>query len=320
MRTATKIWLGIAAFLVITGMILIAAAMWECRWDLTKLSTQEYKMNTYELAKEFNSISIKTDTADIDFILSNDGKCRVECYEREKTQHLVNIQENVLTIHMKDERSWYDYIGIHFDSPKITVYLPKAEYASLLIRESTGDITIPNDFQFTTADIAASTGNVTVSASASESIKIKISTGNIAVTNAAAGALDLSVTTGSITASNVSCTGDATIKVTTGKTTLSNLVCNNLLSTGSTGAITLNNLLAAEKITINRSTGNVLLNRSDAAELAVTTSTGTVKGTLLSEKTFIVKTDTGRIEVPQSQTGGKCQIITSTGNIKIDIS
>ena len=58
---------------------------------------------------------------------------------------------------------------------------------------------------------------------------------------------------------------------------------------------------------------------SDAAQISVKTSTGDVTGTLLSEKVFITETSTGTIRVPKTITGGKCEITTSTGNIKIDI-
>ena len=60
-------------------------------------------------------------------------------------------------------------------------------------------------------------------------------------------------------------------------------------------------------------------NACDAAEIYVETDTGDVKGTLLSDKVYIVFTDTGKINVPKAVTGGRCEISTDTGNIKIEI-
>ena len=51
----------------------------------------------------------------------------------------------------------------------------------------------------------------------------------------------------------------------------------------------------------------------------VNTSTGDVNGTLLSEKIFITDTSTGRVSVPKTTSGGKCEITTSTGDINIGI-
>ena len=49
------------------------------------------------------------------------------------------------------------------------------------------------------------------------------------------------------------------------------------------------------------------------------THTGDVSGNLLSDKVFITETDTGRIDVPKTTTGGKCEIKTDTGDIRISI-
>lgn len=319
MRKTTKIWIVIAASLVFVGLIMFAAVMSEYKWDFSKLSTGKYETNTYEISEEFSNLSMNTDTADIIFALSDDGKCRVECYEEEKAKHSVAVQENTLVIKMIDERTWYDYIGINFGSPKITVYLPKAEYASLFIKESTGDIEIPKNFKFEGVDISSSTGDVNFFASASKLIKIRTSTGNVCVENTSAETLDLSASTGRITVSNVICGGDANINVSTGRTNLNNIECKNLTSSGDTGDISLNHVIAAEKFSIKRSTGDVRFDGSDAAEILVETDTGDVTGTFLSEKIFFVETDTGSVDVPESITGGRCEITTDTGDIELDI-
>ena len=319
MRKTAKIWLVIAASLVFVGLIMFAAVMSEYKWDFSKLSTGKYETNTYEISEEFSNLSMNTDTADIIFALSDDGKCRVECYEEEKAKHSVAVQENTLVIKMIDEKSWYDYIGINFGSPKITVYLPKAEYTSLFINGSTGDIEIPKNFKFEGVDISLSTGDVNFFASASKLIIIKTSTGNICVENTSAGTLDLSASTGRITVSNVICGGDVNINVSTGRTNLNNIECKNLTSSGDTGNISLNNVIAAEKFSIKRNTGDVRFDGSDAAEILVETDTGDVTGTFLSEKTFFVETDTGSVDVPESITGGRCEITTNTGDIELDI-
>lgn len=81
----------------------------------------------------------------------------------------------------------------------------------------------------------------------------------------------------------------------------------------------MNHVIATEDLSIERSTGDVILEGIDAGEIDVKTSTGDVTGTLLSEKVFITETNTGRVKVPKTVTGGKCEIKTSTGDILIDI-
>lgn len=318
MRTATKIWLITAAALVLGGCLIMGGTMSMLKWDFTKLSTNKYEENTYELSDTFTKISMDTDTADITFALSADGKCKVICYESEKDKNSVAVQDDTLTI-QTSKKAWYDYIGINLGAPKITVYLPQAEYTSLVIHEDTGDITIPKDFSFGSVDIALSTGQVSFAASASGQIKIKSSTGNIQMDDTSAGELDLTVSTGKVTASNVVCLGDFKLEVDTGKTQLTNVQCKNFTTTGDTGKITMCKVVASEKFSIERSTGDVTFDSCDAAEILVETSTGDVTGSFLTDKIFLIQTDTGKKAVPESVTGGKCKITTSTGDIKITI-
>ncbi len=319
MSKRTKIWLIIAASLVLIGSIIFGGVMTMFKWDFTKLSTVKYETNDYEINEEYKNISIVTKTADILFVLSKNQKTSVVCHEQENMKHSVSVRDGALLIEVYDTRKWYEHIGINFTTPKITVYIPQGEYGELLVKGSTGDIEIPKEFKFQSIDISGSTGNVTNLASASKIIKINISTGNIRVENISAGALDLSVSTGSITVSNVTCEAELKINVSTGKTHITDTKCQNIVSSGDTGDISLKNVIATERFSIERSTGDVKFDSSDAAEIFVKTDTGSVKGSLLTEKVFITQSDTGSVDVPKTVTGGKCEISTDTGNIKITI-
>jgi len=320
MSKAAKTWLIIATSLVIVGLIVIAAVMMLCNWDFTWLSTVKYETNTYHVSEKFSNISMKTETADICFAASGDGTCRVVCYEPENEKHAALVQDDTLTINVVDEREWYEYIGITTGTPKITVYLPDAEYDMLFIKESTGDIEIPKDFRFESIDISTSTGDVKSLASALEVMKINTDTGDIRIENASANMFDLSVSTGKVVAKSITCEGDIQIDVSTGDAQLTDVACKSILSNGGTGDLSLKNVIAAETFFAQRSTGDVRFDGCDAAELFVKTDTGDVTGTLLSEKIFIVGTDTGNIDVPKTVTGGRCEITTDTGDIKIAIS
>ena len=319
MRKATKVWLITAASLVLVGCILFVGVMSTRGWNFAKLSTVRYETNMHEISETFSDISLTTDTADIVFALSDDGKCRVECYEDQNAKHSVAVENDTLVIEIVDIKSWYDYIGFHFGSQKITVYLPKTEYNALSIHESTGNVEMPKDFAFANADISLSTGDVNFFASVREAVKTKTSTGNIRVEDTSAGSLDLSVTTGMVTFSGVTCRGDITVDVSTGKASLTDISCKSVISTGTTGSISLNRVIATNKFSIERSTGDVKFNGCDAAELYVKTNTGDVTGSLLTDKVFITDTDTGSVDVPKTAVGGRCEINTDTGNIKIRV-
>lgn len=320
MGRGTKICLWVGAFLILTGCILCISAALANNMNWEALSTMKPETNEYELTESIQNISIISDTADIQFIATENTVCKVICHEQVNIKHRVSISEGTLTVEKHDTRKWYEYIGIYFRMPKITVYLPKGTYGTLSVKGSTGDVEIPSDFQFESMDISISTGHVTSHASTTGNMRIKTSTGNIHLENVSANTIDLQVSTGKISATRIACHLDLRACVSTGDTELALVHCRNFTSTGSTGDLSLKNVVAAGNFSIERSTGHVTLDSCDAAELAIKTDTGYVKGTLQSDKVFIIKTDTGNIDVPETITGGKCKITTSTGDVQIQIA
>lgn len=319
MKHRTTVWLIVAASLVLVGCLIFGGVMSVLKWDFSKLSTAKYENNDYEIIENYKNISIITDTADIALVPSENLTTSVSCYEQTNKKHSVTVKDDTLVIEVVDTRKWYEYIGIHFGAPKITINLPQGEYGLLSVKSNTGDVEISKDFTFESIDISESTGNVTNYASALEVIKIKTSTGSIRVDHISAGALDLSVSTGEIIVSNAATEGDVTVNVSTGKTKMTDVECKNLISSGNTGDISLEHVIAAETFSIERSTGDVKFGGSDAAEIFVKTDTGDVTGNFLTEKVFMTQTDTGDIHVPKTTTGGRCEIVTDTGDIKITI-
>jgi DUF4097 and DUF4098 domain-containing protein YvlB len=320
MKKSAKIWLIIASLLVIIGAVMFAVSLIAYNGDFTKFATAKYQTNMHEISEEFADISIDTDTANIVFLPSDDGKCKVECHERENENHSVKVENGTLKITYVDQREWYEYIGINFGSTRVTIYLPSTEYSSLRIKEDTGNITLTSDFGFDVIDIKTSTGDVHCDRATAESVKIRTSTGNIELIGIECSSLDLGASTGNINVSDAKCSGDIKIEVSTGNTKLQSVSCKSLTSSGDTGDILLKKVIASEKFSIETDTGDIDFNASDAAEIFVETDTGDVCGTLLSSKVFITETDTGDVDVPKSTVGGRCEITTSTGDIEISIN
>lgn len=104
-----------------------------------------------------------------------------------------------------------------------------------------------------------------------------------------------------------------------GKSSLTDVSCKRLVSRGSTGDVSLHNVTASEAFSVVRSTGDITFRDCDASEVYAKTSTGNIEGNFLTDKIFLAKSDTGSIDVPQATTGGKCELITDTGHIKITV-
>ena len=299
MHKNLKLWLILAAVLIVAGLILVAIPMSIYGWDFTQLGSVPYETNTHTPGESFHSIQLDTDTADISILPSADGVSKVVCHEPENLTHSVEVTDGTLTIREVNGRQWHQHIGFSFDSSEITLYLSESEYQSLTIRESTGDIEISEGFLFHNIDINTSTGDVNSCASARENMRLHTNTGDIYLEGVSALQLDITVSTGDVT--------------------IVDAACDNLSSKGSTGDLNLKNVIAGETFQIERSTGDITFSGADAAEVFVTTDTGDVSGTLLTSKVFSIETDTGDVDVPTSTTGGICQIHTDTGDIDIAI-
>lgn len=282
MSKRNKRWLIIATSLTVIGLVIFVIAMSINGWDFSQLSTEKYETNTYEISEEFRDISLKTNTADVYFAVSADGKCNVECYEQTKVKHSVNVQNETLVINVVDDREWYEHIGINIGSPKITIYLPEDDYVSVM--------------------------------------KIKTATGDICIDGMSVEMIDFTVSTGDIAISNVECENSVRLEVSTGKTKVTDTTCRKLISDGSTGDISLEYVIVEDKIYIERDTGDVKFSKCDAGEISVETDTGDITGSLLTDKVFITESDTGKISVPKTANGGRCELSTDTGDIKISIS
>ena len=320
MKKGTVISLIIAGMLILLGAGLFAGAMSAIGWDFSKLSSDEFVTQTVEITKSFVAIEIEADTAKIRFVASQDDTMRVEYGDIEPVQYRVEVDNGILKIEVVDTREWYDYISIGFTPASyVTVYLPAGEYGALTIRHGTGDIELPDAFTFFELDIELSTGDVTVNSPVRNAVSITTDTGDISLTSAEAGALAVKTSTGSIKITNVSCAGDVSLHVGSGKSHLTNLRCQSLASTGSSGDITMKDVIASGAFEISRDTGDVTLERCDAASIKIQTDTGDVTGSLLSDKVFVYRTDTGDVDLPDTTTGGKCDISTDTGDIEIRI-
>ncbi len=320
MRKKTKLWLFAGALLVLLGCAIFFGALVAAGFDFSKISTAKYETATHEVGEPFGNISIVTDTADVVLVQTEAETGKVECYEQENLKHTVSVIDGTLVIELNDTRAWYEHIGINFGNPKkITVFLPKGTYGSLTVKADTSDVVIPKEIALESIDVTLSTGDVTCTASPTASLKIKTGTGDIDVSGITTGTLDLTVSTGEIEIVGVACTGAVTIGVSTGDVEIKNLSCESLTSTGDTGDLSMERVIVVGKLAIKRSTGDVELEGCDAAEIVIVTTTGEVEGTLLTGKTFVVDTDTGRKNIPEGTTGGRCEITTDTGDIKIRI-
>lgn len=337
MSKTVKNWLIAALALILAGAAMFTTALALCGWDITKLGTVDYVETTLEPSGDFENISINVYTTDLRLLPSEDGKCRIVCYEDEKISHTAEVKDGTLVIDTNDTRKWFT-VSLSFKSTTMEVYLPKSEYEYLDIRTDTGAVYLPNNCTFESINIDGNTGAVSCHSSAKGDVDIELDTGALVVSNVSAGSMKLKTDTGiielsgSTVAENIdvaSATGFVSLenitcvslraKADTGRVSLDGVTCSDLHAETDTGSIALENVVGSGKFELISDTGHIDLNGCDAAELYIETDTGSVSGELLTDKIFFAESDTGRVSVPKSMTGGRCEIKTDTGSIEMEV-
>lgn len=282
MKKRLKLWLILASALILAGIIIFGGVMTVFKWDFTQLTTYEYETHEYTITEAYHSISVNTKNADVEIVpVAGETKTTVNCHEQVLLSHEVHVTDGVLYIDVIDDREWHDYIGINFKQPTITVTVPQAEYDSIIITATTGDIHLD---RLTVASV------------------------------------DISVTTGDINICDVTCSSNISCSQTTGDAVLKRVNCNTLTASGTTGDMSMTDVIAKTELSVSRRTGSIWFERCDAEQISAHTTTGNIIGSIRSGKEFITHTSTGRINVPKSTSGGTCTLSTVTGNINISIA
>ncbi len=277
----TAIAILIAVLVVAIGAGLCFAGLSAVNFKVRDLGTAQYVTNTHELGESFTRVEMDLDTADVDVLPAEDGKCRVICVEREKYPHTVKVENGTLIVHSAKDQKWNFNIGFVVKSPSVTVYLPAADYESLRVAADTGAVKLVAGVSFQAVDVDADTGAVTVDGADVKKLKISADTGRIAIANMTPEAVELDADTGSVRVTDVVCSGDMRIEA---------------------------------------DTGSIRLEDVDAANLYLKADTGSITGTIRTSKTFVTKTSTGSVKVPDTTGDGRCEAYADTGSIKLSIS
>ena len=273
--------LRISLILLIAGIIFCAVALSFVGFDFSKLDSSGYTTETFVAETDFLDIRIHANTSDVRFAVSDDLSCKVVSRHKDYMAFTAEIKDSVLVIRETDQRQWYEHIGIHWgDGGVMTVYLPKGTYCNLFAETDTGDITVPKDYTFANAQLSTDTGDIRYYGGLEGDLKAEVDTGDIIL-------------------KDIHTPGNITLEADTGNLKLHDVICENLK--------------------IETDTGDVKLSKCDAGAIDATTDTGDISGSLLTDKIFIVDNSTGKVIIPESTSGGKCKLDTSTGDIKITI-
>ncbi len=328
----------VSILLIVAGVCIASAAFIMAGYSFEGLSGERFERESVAVKEEFEHIFIDVQDYDVAILPVEGGTSLIDFDESENLGIVYELDRDMLVIKARDNRKWFDFIGINTVGRELKLYLPKSAYTSLTVSTATGDVTVTDDFSFIRSSVTTSTGDIKFRAKVTEDLDLSVSTGDINLSGQELTGLSARVSTGNIFLENVKAKSRIKLECNTGKVELHGIEAGGITSKGTTGDIFLKNVYVEHDIVIERSTGDVTLtsviadsftlktstgdiklNSSDGGTFSINTSSGDVEGTLLTEKIFIAESSTGKIKVPNTTSGGTCKIRTSTGDIEIII-
>lgn len=287
--------------LLISGIVVVCvvAAPFIVGLIRSKVAADVREVNLSD--QDVNNFNIQLSTSDLEFIPTNDGTKKVVFHETDKVFHEDKVEDHTLYVTYKTTKKFWQYLIPDFTKKKVEIYYPSTEFGSLKVESSTGEIEVPKEYSFDSADISATTGQIKYDASVKGNLSINTSTGDISIKDVTAKSLKVKRSTGDVDMKNVTVEEDIELKGTTGKVDLERVLCN--------------------KLEIRNSTGDIEFDAIDATtSIDIKTSTGDVEGSLLTGKTFDCQSTTGKISIPDQSIGAPlCKVRTDTGDIKISV-
>lgn len=320
MKKRTLIALIVAVCLIFVGGLLLTMGLSYAGNHPRETALTERIVAVIE---PFDSVVINTGDCDVKFVPYNgDVDGQVTLLEQEAVTHSVLVEDGTLKIEMTDQRKWTDYIGIYnvfgqSENMEMTVYLPAAEYESLQIRITTGDIKLAEEPFFRDVMLRSNTGDISCVGAGGDVLDCMTSTGDIFVQNSGADVVKLQSNTGDFAVSAVA-GNEIHMRTNTGEVDAENVNVQMFTCKTDTGDVELEKVLAEDYLQVSTNTGRVEVDNSDAGAVNIETNTGDVSGHFLTPKWFSAFSDTGDVTVPNTPEGGECRIQTDNGDIHFE--
>ena len=206
-----------AIALIGIGALIFGSALVVSGFNPLELSRRVsgYEQRYADLVGTFSRISIDDVDANIRILPAENGKCRVIYDQTERSSYHIGIEDGALII--EHNRSWLDSFGIIMSAPKLTVYLPEAEYKSLSVHAVSGSVQ-------------------------ADGLDVKRA--------------ELELTSGSIQLNNMRIEGEAALKTISGSIELEGLRAGSLSARTTSGAIRLNGV-DAEALELHSTSGSI---------------------------------------------------------------
>lgn len=195
----------------------------------------------YETVTEpFDSVCVTVTTANVTVIRGMEDEARIRGRSAEAEPFDIRVEDGTLKITQAErtDQNWLkDILQLGFTRSKqdLKIYLTGKVYDSLVIRGTTGSVTVQNAIETEKAEVKMTTGDIRFSATAAE-LNVQTTTGSIELTAMKPDTVTASATTGDIRLTGVEAK-EIACNTTTGSIRLMNCDAAKIRSVATTGDI-----------------------------------------------------------------------------------
>lgn len=321
MNSSNKKMIISSVICMVIGAILMLTAFIAVGFDYSKINTRQFEKKMYSISDDFDSVKVKGGTANVYFELSEDNQCRIEAMETEKISYNAKVENGELIISVDNKEMWYENIVFFLlEEEKMIIKLPEREYEKLMIKKGSGSVKISDNINIKDVEITSNSGDVKLSGIKSENVNIDNGSGYVKLSNIEkTDNINIKSKSGDVKLSDIEKAKTISLKANSGEIKVNDCTAKDIQLQTNSGDIETKELLAEGSISVQTNSGEVDLSKNDAEEFNIKTNSGDVSCSFLTDKIFIAHSNSGDIHVPDSVSGGKCEIKTNSGDIRVKI-
>ena len=306
---AKTVILFIAGGLLVIGIILCFIAFAISDFKISGILTRgPFIEKTFTVsANNITSVYIEDSNKKVTIIPSDDEQIHVLYSEDEKEIYKIQNDGGKLSIVLKNNRRWYEYIGVlswNFDSNPLTVKIPASYAGSIDCTTSNGDVTVSDFTALDILNVSTSNAGIALSEINVKQTILHTSNGKIKADNLQAESFSSETSNASVELSNIRKAQSISCKTSNGRITVKQASGHNIFLKTSNSNIEIGQIEVGNEITCNTSNGNIK---------------GNVSGNM-NDFSITSRTSNGDNNLPKSSTGGNkiMKIHTSNANIEIN--
>ena len=288
----------VAVCLILLGAVVGGIGFLSGGWDsLTENYGPQSVANSRNWSEPVKKLEISAVSDDVVLLPSEDGEVRAEWKDTQYGYYEVSLERGTLKIRYRDTEQKIRFDFGEEEPRTVTVYLPDAEYESLLLTTVSGNAA-SSGFSFDRTEITATSGQVGLGNGSFGEAKIRTTSGDVVLDGCDASETEIKTTSGSVVLHDYD---TAATKIVT-----------------TSGAVGLGNGFFGET-TVETVSGKVVLDCYDASSTVITTTSGDVIGTVSAPKGFFVQTVSGTVEYPVNDYWtGTFDVHTTSGDVKLE--